>query len=826
MGLLERLGLARKPRRRIGSFELKRRSPAPQRELSRQDVLARIGIFGVLVVLTLLAFPQAEPYVEGTRVRAGDIWQRDDVIAPFNFPVHKSPQQLQAERDSIRYEEPPVFTQVRDAEARTDARLDSLTGRLERVLDAYVDWQASRGRGDRAAALADSARYASLLERIDLALAQAEWEALLRSHVARLVTPDGEPERPTGPALHRQLITRSGQIAARLLPFGVMDVPEDSVFTAQITVIEPAERRERVIMRDDVYDINDATTIAHNEFAANFADRPEAISIGVKVFEHTLQPSLVYQLDETETRWVERERQISQVVGQVREGEAIVRRGDLVTEETQRRLESLARIRAEQQGGIGPFRFFLGQLILVVAGFLIFFLYLYLLRRPLYDETRYVLLVALLFAIIISFFGVVVRLGSAPSFVVPVALASILLTVIFDSRVGMFATVTLACLGGLIFGYDFEFTFATVVAGMLAVFSLRDVKNRSQIIVTAGIVFVGYAGMLGGFTLLRATDMSRMLQELLHVGINSSLLLLAYPFLVLFEKGFRVTTDLTLLELSDTNRPLLRDLSTRAPGTFNHSIQVANLAEAAADAIGANALLARVGGLYHDIGKTFKPEYFIENQQPGENPHDQQTPHISSLIIAQHVKGGEELGREHNLPEVVISFIRTHHGTTLMEYFYRRALERRIEGEPPPDESEFRYPGPRPRTNEEAIVMLADSVEAASRSLVKPTPRRLEKLIDSIFRARIDDGQLAHAALTFADLSRIHETFLSILGGIYHFRVKYPDQEDEDEDIPTPEDVAGRAEAASAPVNGSDETEDLKADRTIGPSTEERASLG
>jgi putative nucleotidyltransferase with HDIG domain len=190
-------------------------------------------------------------------------------------------------------------------------------------------------------------------------------------------------------------------------------------------------------------------------------------------------------------------------------------------------------------------------------------------------------------------------------------------------------------------------------------------------------------------------------------------------------------------------------------------------------------ILMRVGALYHDIGKMLKPEYFIENQQPGENPHDRITPYMSALIIASHVKDGLELGKEHGLPEVVLDFIPTHHGTTMMEFFYRRAKEQQGENDAPVDEAEFRYPGPRPSTVEQAIVMLADSVEAASRSLDKPTPRRLEALIDGIFKARSEDGQLGNSPLTFADLSRVKETFLSILCGIYHFRVKYPDQEGE-----------------------------------------------
>ena len=284
-------------------------------------------------------------------------------------------------------------------------------------------------------------------------------------------------------------------------------------------------------------------------------------------------------------------------------------------------------------------------------------------------------------------------------------------------------------------------------------------------------------------------------------------MLLAGPLLWAIERTFRVTTDMTLLELSDTNREVLKKLSLQAPGTFNHSLQVANLAEAAADAVGANALRARVGALYHDIGKMLKPEYFIENQQPGENPHEKIKPSMSALVIAAHVKDGVRLGKEQGLPGVVVDFIGSHHGTGLIEFFYRRAQEQAPEGTEI-DEADYRYPGPLPQSNEEAIVMLADSVEAASRSLDKPTPRRLEALIDGIVAARVSDGQLDESALTFADLTRIKETFHTLLCGIYHFRVKYPDQEDE-----------------APPAPGGDGAADEEIDGAR-PTSEERSTLG
>ena len=379
-------------------------------------------------------------------------------------------------------------------------------------------------------------------------------------------------------------------------------------------------------------------------------------------------------------------------------------------------------------------------------------------------------------------------------------------------------------------------------AGTLAVFSVRDVRNRGQIVVSAGLAFAAYVIVIGAFALMRVDSWPQFQEDVLLVGINVVLLLFAHPLLWIIERAFNITTDLTLLELSDTNRPLLKELSMRAPGTFHHSLQVANLAEAAADAIGANSLQVRVGALYHDIGKMLKPEYFIENQRVGENPHDKLSPHMSALILASHVKDGLELGRQHGLPQAVLDFIPMHHGTALMEYFYRRALEQEKADESPVSEAEFRYPGPRPHSNETAILMLADSVEAACRSLEKPTPKKLETLVDSIFQARIEDGQLDGCRLTFADLETIKRTFINILSSMHHIRVKYPGQEEEqdEEDVhpeesigpdatelpepELPEEVGGNGEAAPEPDETSGEADLSSADASDASTSNAEAS--
>ena len=387
-------------------------------------------------------------------------------------------------------------------------------------------------------------------------------------------------------------------------------------------------------------------------------------------------------------------------------------------------------------------------------------------------------------------------------YLVPVAAIPLMMTVMFDSRVALFGLWTLAFIGGHFLGFDFEYTFATIFAGSLGIFSVRDIKNRGQIFLSAAIVALGYAIVLGASWLLYDVPIDIWSDDFVRAMINAAQIIVVLPLLWVFERAFDITTDLTLLELSDTNRPLLKELSLRAPGTFNHTLQVANLAEAAADAIGANALLARVGALYHDVGKMNKPEYFVENQRSGGNPHDHLKPRMSALIIASHVKEGLVVGENYNLPKRVLDFVPMHHGTSLIEYFFRKAQSNQGDEQPDVLESEFRYPGPRPNSREAGILMLADSVEAASRSISEPTHKRLESMVDGIFKSRVNDGQLDDTHLTFKDLYQIKETFLEILIGIHHGRVKYPGQQEAEQADAVAETEIEKQSATVANGNG------------------------
>jgi putative nucleotidyltransferase with HDIG domain len=352
----------------------------------------------------------------------------------------------------------------------------------------------------------------------------------------------------------------------------------------------------------------------------------------------------------------------------------------------------------------------------------------------------------------------------------------------FDSRVGFYTTVILTLIAGALRGNDYTFMAMNLIAGGISVYSVRDIKNRSQIFRSFLFVLLGYLLGILAFGLERFASWQNMLIEAAFAASNALISpVLTYGLLIFFERIFKITTDLTLLELSNFDRPLLKELARKAPGTFNHSMTMGTIAEAAAEKIGANPLLARVGAYYHDVGKTIMPQNFVENQLNNQNVHENLTPEESVNLIVQHVKEGIELAKEHNVPKEIIDFIPMHHGSMVITYFYDRA--KRIYGEDKLNVNDFRYPGPKPNTKETAIVMLADGCESAVRSIEDPDPSKVENVIANIVNARITDGQLDEAPITFNDISKMKEEFLNILIGQHHKRIKYPKQEEAEKGI-------------------------------------------
>lgn len=380
------------------------------------------------------------------------------------------------------------------------------------------------------------------------------------------------------------------------------------------------------------------------------------------------------------------------------------------------------------------------------------------------------------------------------------ALGPMILSILLGRNHGAFTAVYVSLLGGLLIAAEksFEFAIVSLVCGFTAVFLTHDVRRRTKVvragfyvglIATALAVAVGEIDVTGGWQLAGLQALTSVLIGILTASVASILL----PML---EGLFRITTDISWVELSDLNHPLLKRMTIEAPGTYHHSLVVARLSEAAAEAVGANESMCRVASYFHDIGKLNKPQYFIENVNPDENPHDDLTPTMSALIIIAHVKDGVDLALKYGLNNEIISVIREHHGTTLVQYFYHRAREQRrefekrvAEGEANADDAPvverktFRYPGPRPSTRESAIISLADGVESASRSLAKPTPQKIEQLIDDITKQRLEEGQLDTCGLTLSDLAKIRKSFYNTLCGMMHNRISYPMDED---DAPEP----------------------------------------
>ena len=413
------------------------------------------------------------------------------------------------------------------------------------------------------------------------------------------------------------------------------------------------------------------------------------------------------------------------------------------------------------------------QLILVTVALGCFFLFLYYFRKEIFFNNRHLVFLLAMLNIFVLATVIALRVSWLKVYVVPFCLIPVIVRSFFDTRTAFFAHLVTLMVVGFMVADSFSFVFYQFVAGIIAIFGFANFRRRSQLLLTSAMVFAAYSITFFALTLLQEGDFTRMVwRDFMWFGISSALIMFAYPMIFAFEKMFGFVSDMTLLELSDTNNKLLRELSLKAPGTFQHSLQVANLAEAAIYKVGGNALLMRTAALYHDIGKMERPMYFIENQVTGVNPHHELSSEESARIIIEHVINGIEIAKKNRLPEQVIDFIRTHHGTTRAEYFYRKAKE--DFPEEAPELERYTYPGPIPFSKETAVLMMADSVEAASRSLKEVTSEKIEQLVEKIINKQMEEQQFVNADITLKEISQIKKILKKMLMNIYHVRIEYP----------------------------------------------------
>ncbi len=418
-----------------------------------------------------------------------------------------------------------------------------------------------------------------------------------------------------------------------------------------------------------------------------------------------------------------------------------------------------------------------GSLIVVSSSYLVFYMFLFYFRSEILEVNRktFFLIITILMFFVLT--RVAVSYFEKPVlFIIPFAVIPVVITTFYDSRLALFILVTTILLTGFLVPDPFEFIFMNFIAGLVAIFSLSNIYRRAKLFIASLLVIVSYSAIYFAFNILSSGTIPAVSwSDYRWFFANGLLVLISYPLIFLFESRFLFLSEGTLIELSDINQPLLRMVTEGAPGSFQHSRQVANLAEEAARVIGANFLLTRAGALYHDIGKVVNSEYFIENQLAGQNPHSGLDALESSKLILNHVDEGVLLARKYKLPVQIIDFIRTHHGTTRAYYFYKKYLET---GTPDLNmEKEFEYKGPKPFSKETAIVMMADAVEASSRTLEKYTEYTINELVERIVIIQEQDGQFSDAPLTFKDISDIKGVFKKRLSNIYHTRIVYPERD-------------------------------------------------
>ena len=687
-----------------------------------------------LSVLTYVSFPSAAadvaPLLEPGAVAT------TDVIAPFNFVVNKSDDELRREAEELASSALPIY------EFRQRA-YDSAVAALHAFVDGL---DAVAGQGPQA--ILRTARE----QGITLQLPEA---AYLGRGGKRA-------------ALERALT----ELFDRTLAIGVAG-PRVMQAESAPEVIVRRRTTETSVPREQVL-----TYVQYLQRAKDtHPDRGSSVGDAayLKLAGHFFRPTLSLNRLETERRRDELRASVDPSKYVVRGGDRLVAAHEVVTTETHERLlalhqELLRRGAATTRSTFG----ILGPLLRNALVLAVFWVLLLFYRKETYAEHRQVAVIGTLFALVIAGAAAVARFQPQHPELIPLPFAAILLTAIFNGRVSMIAALILAFLiGSQPVFHDSPALFLSAVGGVTAALSVRSLRRRSHLYVAVLVVGLGYLaaalalGMVGGWSIVQIA--SRAMWGVVNGFVSASLTLLVLPPV---ESLTRVTTDLTLLELSDPSRPLLRRLSLEAPGTYAHSIAMANLVEAACNRIGANGLLGRVGCYYHDVGKLGNPQYFVENQTRGGNPHDRLTPLQSAEIIRKHVTDGLALAEEAALPAAVRAFVPEHHGTSEITYFLDRA-RKQSQGEV--SKAQFTYPGPRPQSVETAIAMLADSVEAALRVIDELTPTKIVEAIDHIVRMKLNSGQLDDTPLTLRQLDEVKAEFVRVLSGMYHNRIDYPE---------------------------------------------------
>jgi putative nucleotidyltransferase with HDIG domain len=730
--------------------------------LERSISLKILLFLAVVLIVGFLTPSQNQLYLN---YDVGTIWTHEDVIAPFSFPIYKDEAEYQKEVKQAEANVHPVYDKIEV----NGSRADTAVSVIDHIINVVrLNIKIMQDRNSRTFSK-DSATLHSLLQSFSYKLTDADWHRLF-SAVNR------NPHIIKGLSglvpIMRKIITDAYQP-------GIIDRPRNQVGSSIIVVRE--NHSETSVFSDQVLTLQDVSNQLEQAASTVFKGDTASARIISNAVVSQVTPNLTYDATQTQREINAAIDLVPRTIGFVKENERIIGKHDRITSEIKLKLDSLEKAMRERTGKTDVILQSIGKFLLIFVATGLLGLYIFLHRKKVFHSNKMLSLIGvlLIFEALLMYFVFTAQTTLPVEYLVLVPVASMIVAIIFDSRLAFQVTVVIAILVGSTKGNDFTAFFTALSAGALSVYTVRDIKNRTQIFRSLVFIFIGYSISSLAISLQQSEEATTILANLSLIAINSILSpIITFGFLIFFEKVFNIATDLTLLELSDFNQPLLRELSQKAPGTFHHSIIVGTLAEKAAEAVGANPILARVGAYYHDIGKILRPAYFIENTaDSGKSKHEWLPPDVSVQMVVSHVTDGIELAKKYRLPQRVIDFIPMHHGTTLVAYFYGKALRRPF-ATGDVSEEDFRYDGPKPNSKETAIVMLADSIEAAVRSLQDKSLENVESMINAIVKSRYEEGQLDNTNLTLRDLTKIKESFLAVMSGIYHQRIEYPGQTD------------------------------------------------
>ena len=689
------------------------------------EKIFRLFLFIITLVVILYSFPrQAKFKYEFSK---GQPWMHETIIAPFDFSILKSEDELDIEKEIIKSQNFPIYN----------------------YSDAIFEIKAEE--------------FVKLFEE--------KWVAENKVNKDQKFTFKNlfRKKIKSDKSAKLDLVNFGYNYLKNIYTIGIIQLNNEVNFESNNSLLlkkgSVAESKEFA----DFYSINQLANQIHLTNKLSDKDYDFLVPLLLVSLEH----NILFDKKSTDDFLLAELQNISPTKGLIIEGQVIVNKGELVNAD---RNQILLSLKKEYEGSEWNFTAYLlvllGQFILVGISLLILWLFLKQYRIEVLENTTKISMILSLVIIMVVVSTIVLSLSLNWIYIIPFCISPIILKAFFDNRVALFVHLITILIIGFIMPNSFEFVFVQLIAGIISILTVLKMYKRAQLFMSVAKVIAAYLLVYVALSIIHDASFSGVeSSKLLQFAASGALTLFAYPIVFLFEKIFSLVSDISLLELTDTNSPLLRRLSEEAPGTFQHSLQVANLAEMGALEVGANALLSRAGGLYHDIGKLKNPMYFIENQSSNLNPHDDLEFDESADIIISHVLDGIEIAKENNLPDELIDFIRSHHGTTTVQYFYKQFIANFPDEEV--DIKDFTYPGPKPFSKETAILMMSDSSEAAARSLKNPNAENIDALIEKVINHQINDNQFVNADITLKEITQLKKLFKKKLVNIHHARVEY-----------------------------------------------------